>query len=440
MRISVVLPAPFSPTMPIRSPGFITSVRSRRRLLAAERLADTFFGARRSSLPSRGPVGSRSPSLARHAAVARWDRGRRGDARRRSDRCAPWPWCGPRLRRLRRIQSISRRMNDTRWYSASASVASRSACFNEELGVVAVVRVDLAAIDLEDARRHAIEEVAIVGDHDQRAGPRGEPDLEPLHGLGIEVVGGLRRARARRRVRAARDRAPRAVARRATAVPIDRRRSAAASARPRLVAISCAGISSIGGTRARARAIERHTSAIDIELRFLRRRTRATRSRFHVTTPASGTSAGSSRPSRPSRPSGPRPRQRRPSRRGRASRAASTCPRRLRRSSRCDRFSCTANDAPISTRRDCRTDFSRPWTVRIARHDGTTKAGRGSVCSSRYASAQQVRAVPRGSASCDSRDRRVACDRRASCTRAAAASPSPKLPGARPSGTGLAER
>ena len=61
----------------------------------------------------------------------------------------------------------------------------------EELGVVAVVAVELAAIHLADPVRDLVEERAIVGDHDQRARPLGEPVLDPLDGADVEVVGRL---------------------------------------------------------------------------------------------------------------------------------------------------------------------------------------------------------------------------------------------------------
>ena len=71
-------------------------------------------------------------------------------------------------------------------------------------GVVALVRVGLAAVDLQDPLRHVVQEVAVVGDgqHGSRIGL--EVALQPLHRLGVQVVGrlvqqqqvGLRRAAA----------------------------------------------------------------------------------------------------------------------------------------------------------------------------------------------------------------------------------------------------
>jgi len=58
----------------------------------------------------------------------------------------------------------------------------------QKLLVVALVRVRLAAIDLDDPGRDAIEEVAIVRHDDQRAREAGEPRLEPLDRPRVEVV------------------------------------------------------------------------------------------------------------------------------------------------------------------------------------------------------------------------------------------------------------
>ena len=57
--------------------------------------------------------------------------------------------------------------------------------------VVALVGVGLAAVELEDPGGHVVEEVPVVGHGQHRAGVRREVALEPLHRLGVEVVGGL---------------------------------------------------------------------------------------------------------------------------------------------------------------------------------------------------------------------------------------------------------
>jgi hypothetical protein len=48
-----------------------------------------------------------------------------------------------------------------------------------------------AAVDLGDARRHAIEEVAVVGHQQQGAVPCAQAVLEPLRRARVEVVGRL---------------------------------------------------------------------------------------------------------------------------------------------------------------------------------------------------------------------------------------------------------
>ena len=58
-------------------------------------------------------------------------------------------------------------------------------------GVVALVGVALAAVDLEDPLGDVVEEVPIVGDGHNGAGVLLEVLLEPLDALGIEVVRGL---------------------------------------------------------------------------------------------------------------------------------------------------------------------------------------------------------------------------------------------------------
>ncbi len=57
--------------------------------------------------------------------------------------------------------------------------------------VVALVGVRLASVELEDPGGDVVEEVPVVGDGQDGAGVGREVALEPLHGLGVEVVGGL---------------------------------------------------------------------------------------------------------------------------------------------------------------------------------------------------------------------------------------------------------
>ena len=57
--------------------------------------------------------------------------------------------------------------------------------------VVALVGVRLATVELEDPLGDVVEEVAVVGDGEDGAGVGRQVTLEPLHRLGVEVVGRL---------------------------------------------------------------------------------------------------------------------------------------------------------------------------------------------------------------------------------------------------------
>ena len=58
-------------------------------------------------------------------------------------------------------------------------------------GVVALVRVGAAAVELEDPLRDVVEEVPVVGHGQDGAGVLREVLLQPQHALGVEVVGRL---------------------------------------------------------------------------------------------------------------------------------------------------------------------------------------------------------------------------------------------------------
>ena len=60
-----------------------------------------------------------------------------------------------------------------------------------ELRVVPGVGPELLRVEVDDAGDDAVEEIAVVGDEQQRAGIAGEPVLEPQHGVEVEVVGRL---------------------------------------------------------------------------------------------------------------------------------------------------------------------------------------------------------------------------------------------------------
>ena len=60
-----------------------------------------------------------------------------------------------------------------------------------EGAVVAGIERQATVVEVQDALRHGVEKVPVVGDEQQGAGVAGQPLLEPHHGLQIEVVGGL---------------------------------------------------------------------------------------------------------------------------------------------------------------------------------------------------------------------------------------------------------
>ena len=61
--------------------------------------------------------------------------------------------------------------------------------FLEIVGIVAAVGIDLAVIEFEDDSTHLVEEIAVVGHHEQGAVASGEESLEPFNHLQVEMVG-----------------------------------------------------------------------------------------------------------------------------------------------------------------------------------------------------------------------------------------------------------
>ena len=60
-----------------------------------------------------------------------------------------------------------------------------------ELRIVAGVGLELPRVEMDDAADHAVEEIAVVGDEEQRSGITREPVLEPQHCVEVEVIGRL---------------------------------------------------------------------------------------------------------------------------------------------------------------------------------------------------------------------------------------------------------
>src|SRR5690606_23153539 len=65
------------------------------------------------------------------------------------------------------------------------------ALLDQPLGVIALVGDAVAAVEFQDPLGGVVEEVAIVGDGDDGAGEAVQVLLEPVHGFGIQVVGGF---------------------------------------------------------------------------------------------------------------------------------------------------------------------------------------------------------------------------------------------------------
>ena len=59
------------------------------------------------------------------------------------------------------------------------------------IAVVAAVGVDAAVVHLDDRRADAVEEVAVVGHHEDGHGGAAEGVFEPFYHLEVEVVGGF---------------------------------------------------------------------------------------------------------------------------------------------------------------------------------------------------------------------------------------------------------
>ena len=155
-RISVVLPAPFGPSMPTRSPRITRRVTSSRMRLSPK-LLPTFSNSA-TSLPERSPVSTVSliePMRSRRAA-------------RSSRRCSS-RLTRPSLRVRRastplRIHTSSCAQNFSKRRWARSSAASISALRCSYTRVVARKDAQPPAIELGDARGHRVEETPVVGD------------------------------------------------------------------------------------------------------------------------------------------------------------------------------------------------------------------------------------------------------------------------------------
>ena len=196
---SVDLPAPFAPIKPSRSPRMMRSVRSRTSARPPNALLTCVSSA--TSRPERSPASTASLTLPRRA--RRSLRSRRSDS---SLRTRP----SSRVRRAStplRIQASSCAQN---W--SNLRLRRRLGCELARLarlvrGEVAGIRAQQAAVELDDARGHAVEERAVVRDHDRRPASSRDEVLDPRDAVDVEVIGrlvqqqqvGLERERQRQR-------------------------------------------------------------------------------------------------------------------------------------------------------------------------------------------------------------------------------------------------
>ena len=89
------------------------------------------------------------------------------------------------------IHSLSR--SRARWRASSSRPScARRFCFcSSQDGVVALVGDAAAAVELQDPAGDVVEEVAVMGDDQDRARIAAQVAFQPGDGLGVEMVGGL---------------------------------------------------------------------------------------------------------------------------------------------------------------------------------------------------------------------------------------------------------
>ncbi len=221
MRNSVVLPAPFGPMTPTMPPGGSLKVRS-----SISRLSPIALGE-----PVEvddvlaEPLGHRDDDLRRGRALL---------ARLRQQLLialiARLGLGLPRLGRGRDPLLLARERLLARLLLA-AFLLEPLLLLHQPGRIVALVGNALAAIELEDPAGDVVEEVAVVGDDQDRARIVAQMAFEPGHRLGVEMVGRLVEQQQLGLRRAAACTARRGGARRPTAWS-PRRRRAGSAARP----------------------------------------------------------------------------------------------------------------------------------------------------------------------------------------------------------------
>ena len=193
----------------------------------------------------------------------------------------------------RRSQASSLRTSWRRRSSRAASLAVALGAREHVRRVAALVAVDRAVGDLPGGGADGVEEPAVVGDDEQRAGARGQMPREPVDRLDVEVVGRLVEQQQLGRVeQQPRERDPPALA---AGQRRDRRLEACREARERDAAEQT--VEDVAeGTVARplvlgAAADERRADRLEaVELVASGRAARTASPRSRVTAPASGSS------------------------------------------------------------------------------------------------------------------------------------------------------
>ena len=177
---SEVLPAPLTPTMPIRSPGPIRHVACWRSTFSPRARSTSSMST--TSLPSRwlakrwSSIRSRGGGTSSMRALAASMRNFGFDVRAG----------GPR-----RSHASSLRARFSRRVSDAGGLAGALGLGQDVRRVAALVGVHRAVVDLPRGLADLVEEPAVVGHHDERAGQADEVGGEPGDRLDVEVVGRL---------------------------------------------------------------------------------------------------------------------------------------------------------------------------------------------------------------------------------------------------------
>ena len=183
---SVVLPAPLGPIRPTLSPRRKVALKrsishgpwsSKRNDTSSSSATILPLGTPASISSRTWPSDSRRAARCSRSALAAARRGRRCACAAPPRPCGPRPLPAP---------AACRR---ARW--PAPRTPARASFGRFVGGEVAGVAAQHAAVELDDARGHRVDEGAVVRDEQQRAAPRHEQALQPLDRVEVEVVGRL---------------------------------------------------------------------------------------------------------------------------------------------------------------------------------------------------------------------------------------------------------